>query len=575
MATPRTSAGGGFRHWRRTRPFWGGLLFLIAGIELFLSANLTLGDLQVHFGPEGFLSYLLPLLLVLSGLLSWFTPGQRLFYGILGLLTAVYSLIGLNFGGFILGMLFGILGGALVLSWVPQKPQPEVAIPDDVDEAVDPADDGEARESGAPFDAPHAEGPDPDQTAVLRPAGHNGIVPGFAGAHPDDAQPGQPPRQSGGFHRKALVITLVPLVVGAIVVVGSKSPARAEEECPEGMPSRPVAAAKKEIARQSSASASAAAKAKTQVKATATKTTAPQAARQGAAPSASAGKTSPAKADEAEEGDGKSGNLLVDGFNKLVDGVGDLLGLGDDEAKADEAKGDEAATDDEAKGDEKAAEPAETTPSAEPSAPAPVEPAPQPKPSGPSATPTEKPAPEQPDPSASAGSPSASASAAPKPSTGLEDVPCLGPRVLNKLAGPDDVPVVSRNGGTLETDSLTMYNSTYDGVKDLPTADGTIIKALKFSMSKAVNKPFSLTVPEAGGAKTVITSKELITEGNVRFYTPKFQGKLFGLIPVTFTPERPPPLTLPILWFTDVKIQLSFVRCDTLTGKPLTLTEKA
>jgi hypothetical protein len=61
----------------------------------------------------------------------------------------------------------------------------------------------------------------------------------------------------------------------------------------------------------------------------------------------------------------------------------------------------------------------------------------------------------------------------------------------------------------------------------------------------------------------------------VRFYTPKFQGKLFGLIPVTFTPESPPPLTLPVLWFTDVKIQLAFVRCDTLTADPLDVRELA
>ena len=28
---------GGFRSWRRSRPFWGGLFLIIAGLELFLS----------------------------------------------------------------------------------------------------------------------------------------------------------------------------------------------------------------------------------------------------------------------------------------------------------------------------------------------------------------------------------------------------------------------------------------------------------------------------------------------------------------------------------------------------------
>jgi hypothetical protein len=42
---------------------------------------------------------------------------------------------------------------------------------------------------------------------------------------------------------------------------------------------------------------------------------------------------------------------------------------------------------------------------------------------------------------------------------------------------------------------------------------------------------------------------------------------------VVFTPDQPPPLTLPVLWFTDAKIQLNFVRCDTLTADPLSVTE--
>jgi hypothetical protein len=143
-----------------------------------------------------------------------------------------------------------------------------------------------------------------------------------------------------------------------------------------------------------------------------------------------------------------------------------------------------------------------------------------------------------------------------------------------KVAGPDDVPLVSTKGSTLRTASLTMYNSTYDGVVQLDTAKGKLA-ALKFSMTKAVNEPFKLTIPEAAGRTTLIESNKLTTDGDVRFYTPEFKGKLFGVIPVTFTPESPPPLTLPVLWFTDVQINLAFVRCDTLTGEPLKVSEKA
>ncbi|GIE50792.1 DUF6114 domain-containing protein [Actinoplanes nipponensis] len=555
MATTNASDGG-FRRWRRSRPFWGGLLLLIAGLELFLSANLTLGDLEVHMGPEGFLSYLLPLLLVLAGVLTWVTPGQRLFYGVLGLLTAVYSLIGLNLGGFGLGMLLGILGGALVLAWAPRRPAPAAAEPAPADE--DPYAAGPGGEAAPAEQQPHDPGATmivpgftggPDDPASpptpLRPA-HQGeparadrpgqhaqpdpqfpASPAYPGQQPSDGEPPRPP--SGGRPGRTFVIALVaPAMTAALLIAGSHRPARAEAPCPEGLPSRPAAAAKKEAARQSSAEPAP------------SRTAARKAPKPGAKPSASAsaGPSAPAGS---EPGD-KTGNPIVDGWNGFVKGVGDLLGIGGG----------------------KQAEPAPSTSAGTPG------------PTG-SATPSGSASPAPPQPgrpgsgSPAPGAPTGSASPSPAPS--LSDIPCLGPRVF-KEAGPDDLPLVSATGSTLETDSLTMYNSTYDGVVQLKTAKGTL-SALKFSMSKAVNKPFSLTVPENGGRTTLIESNKLTTDGHVRFYTPEFKGKLFGVIPVTFTPQSPPPLTLPVLWFTDVRINLAFVRCDTLTGDPLKVSAEA
>uniref|UniRef100_UPI0027414AEC DUF6114 domain-containing protein n=1 Tax=Actinoplanes sp. RD1 TaxID=3064538 RepID=UPI0027414AEC len=229
MAPLITAAG--FRHWRRTRPFWGGLLLLLAGIEMFLSANQSLGDLEVHFGPQGFLSYLLPALLLLCGILTWVSPGQRLFYGVIGLLTAVYSLVGLNFGGFVLGLLLGITGGALVLAWAP--PRPAAAPPPPARTADDTVPLTPATEAAPAAALPYGPPPDPD----------TGIVPGF---RDDDTEsfPSTPPagdEPRGGTARKALVITLVPLVVGGLIVAGGRVPARAAD-CPEGLPSRSSAA---------------------------------------------------------------------------------------------------------------------------------------------------------------------------------------------------------------------------------------------------------------------------------------------------------------------------------------------
>src|SRR5690349_452613 len=113
----------GFRRWRRTRPFWGGLLLLLSGVELLISANLTLGAIQFHIGPTGFLSYVIPAMVILCGVMSWVTPQVRMFYGVIGALVAVYSLIGVNLGGFFIGMLLGIVGAAMVIAWTPAAPQ--------------------------------------------------------------------------------------------------------------------------------------------------------------------------------------------------------------------------------------------------------------------------------------------------------------------------------------------------------------------------------------------------------------------------------------------------------------------
>lgn len=584
MAT-NNAPDGGFRRWRRSRPFWGGLLLLIAGLELFLSANMTLGNLEVHMGPEGFLSYLLPLLLILTGVLSWVTPGQRLFYGVLGLLTAVYSLVGLNLGGFGLGMIIGIVGGALVTSWAPTPgtphppapagPAEEPAAEDGADSrapAVQPYGHDPAATmivpgfTGGPDD-PHQPGltrgpDDPHQpgftpglddpshrggTAPLRPAHQaDAATEQFPGApaYPGEEHPPQP-QPPGGIHRKTLVITLVPLALtAALLVAGGQTPARAAPECPKGLPSRSAPAELESDPPSAPAPGLATA---TKAPVTGTKPS----VGASAVPSASGGTTG----GTTEGGDG-AGNAIVDGWNGFVEGVGDLLGIGD--GKTEQAPDDAAS----------ASASAEPSTSAGPSA--------NPEPAG-TADPSSEASAPTPDPSgkpAGSGAPEPGATPgtkAPTPAPSLADIPCLGPRVF-KEASAGDLPRVSLKPGRMEVASLTMYDSTYDGVVSLTTANGPL-RSLKFSMTKAVNKPFKITVPEAGGRSSVKVSNELVAEGDVRFYTTRFEGKLFGIIPITFTPDEPPPLTLPVLWFTDTKIDLALVECKTMTFDALKQTE--
>ncbi|MCW3842771.1 DUF6114 domain-containing protein [Micromonospora yasonensis] len=115
----------GFRQWRRARPFWGGLFTALAGLEIFGTTQMSLNGLTFQMGPTGFLSWLIPVILVACGMLLWFSPAQRMFYAIVAAVTAVYSLIGVNLGGFFIGLLLGMVGSALGFAWVPaKKPAP-------------------------------------------------------------------------------------------------------------------------------------------------------------------------------------------------------------------------------------------------------------------------------------------------------------------------------------------------------------------------------------------------------------------------------------------------------------------
>ncbi|MEV4276280.1 DUF6114 domain-containing protein [Actinoplanes xinjiangensis] len=449
-----------FRRWRRVRPFWGGLFLVLSGLEMFVSANMELDNIKIHIGPQGFYSYLLPVMMIAAGILTWFSPAQRLFYGVIGIITALYSFIGLNLGGWIAGMLLGIVGGALVIAWGP----PRVAPP-----------------------------PQERPTREIEPV---------AGEQPSDA------------HRKALLI-VAPLLLATSVMVAGNRPAEAAD-CPEGLPSRKASP---------SATAASAAKAKPKPKPAATKTASSPSPSTSVSPSASPSQTG-------------SGNPVLDGINDFWNGVGDFLGIGGEE-EAEPSPAPSAGT-------------PGPVPSAKPTTAAPG--------TGPSASVSVSPSP----------SVSVSASASAKP----EEIPCLGARQMNVRADDGGIPLAGAKPGVVRAASVTMYNSSYDGVAEVPTGNGPI-RSLKFTMDKVVNKPFTLTIDEPGDAVTVIESGELILDGNVEFYSPTFKGKLFGLIPVTFTPEQPPPLTLPVLWFTDVTLDLAYVSSDVLTAKPLDIEETA
>jgi len=122
-----------FRAWRWQRPFWAGLLTLLAGLPImyFPYANLTLGQLSVRMATTtGSASLIIGILLFTLGLTMWFQPIVRVFAGVASILLALVSLVVSNFGGFLVGFLLGLIGGALSVSWAPGVPaeaEPEPA----------------------------------------------------------------------------------------------------------------------------------------------------------------------------------------------------------------------------------------------------------------------------------------------------------------------------------------------------------------------------------------------------------------------------------------------------------------
>ncbi|MEV6210678.1 DUF6114 domain-containing protein [Kitasatospora sp. NPDC051914] len=114
-----------FRNWRRSRPFWGGLLAMIAGLPIlyFPYAELNLSGMTVSMATTaGAGSLIIGALMICLGFTAWFQPLVRIFCGVATTLLALISIPVSNLGGFGLGLILGLLAGGLLMAWTPLKP---------------------------------------------------------------------------------------------------------------------------------------------------------------------------------------------------------------------------------------------------------------------------------------------------------------------------------------------------------------------------------------------------------------------------------------------------------------------
>lgn len=132
-----------FRAWRGGRPFWAGLFVMLGGLPIayFPYANLQIGHLTLAMATTaGAGSLIIGVLLVVLGISLWFQKHVRVFAGVAAILLALVSIPVSNLGGFLIGFLFALIGGAMAVSWAPGVPPKQEAPREDerVREAEDP-----------------------------------------------------------------------------------------------------------------------------------------------------------------------------------------------------------------------------------------------------------------------------------------------------------------------------------------------------------------------------------------------------------------------------------------------------
>ncbi|MES4888991.1 hypothetical protein [Streptomyces sp. NPDC096012] len=154
----------------------------------------------------------------------------------------------------------------------------------------------------------------------------------------------------------------------------------------------------------------------------------------------------------------------------------------------------------------------------------------------------------------------ATGSATPTPSASASAAAQDCPLATEDESGVDNKTLVADDPWYLNASSLLLKGADYQGVVEVKTANGTKKKVLKYVISGGTDiGDLHQTVQDKQANKTyhVQASKgstSTIRGGDTVMYTQSISGNLFGLIPVTFSPDSPPPLNIPLIYFTNVKV---------------------
>lgn len=126
--TQRASVRERFATWRKQRPFLPGLLVILSGVVMLAPAYFTIrvSDLLVMIATiSGVSTLLIGAALIMFGIGMWLQPFAAPYLGVMSILVAIIALPTSNLGGFVVGSLLGIIGGALGLAWEDTDPTPK------------------------------------------------------------------------------------------------------------------------------------------------------------------------------------------------------------------------------------------------------------------------------------------------------------------------------------------------------------------------------------------------------------------------------------------------------------------
>lgn len=179
MPSASSKRATGFGGWRRRRPFAAGLFMLLSGIVMVTPAYLSfeVSNIIIQVSTiSGVSTLLIGALLATCAIMAWYKPEMRLLAGVAAMILGIVALPMSNLGGFIIGTLLALIGGALALSWTPEDKDRDGDVvydsenPDDVAEQAEFEERAESEQSEQAEHSEHTEEASVDASAAAVPA---------------------------------------------------------------------------------------------------------------------------------------------------------------------------------------------------------------------------------------------------------------------------------------------------------------------------------------------------------------------------------------------------------------------